>query len=254
MGTRSDASKRAQVLYYDRLAQDEAYIGKVIGPDDPFWGYLHTTVLERIASALGGDLLEKRVANVCCGTGHQAQYFSRLGAQVVGIDISSGQVRCAALRGQHHGLELDLLVADAEYLPLRSGSCEIGLAYEGLHHLSDPHRGIAELARVAAESIVFFEAVDVAATRLLVRLGLVDRCEPSGVEPYRFAEQELSELLAQLGFSSWQFYRYLWHNPSSLTHRFRHTRLGVGLFKLLFRGANKVFGHLGNRVVVVAWK
>lgn len=61
---------------------------------------------------------------------------------------------------------------DVQNLTFADDSFDTVLVHAGLHHCSSPHRGLAEMYRVARRNVIVFEAQDSLVVRLLVRLGL----------------------------------------------------------------------------------
>ena len=74
------------------------------------------------------------VLDVGCGTGAHAVHMAQRGARVVAIDLTREGVRATRARFQREGLVSRCLVADAEHLPLRSGSVDVVWASLLLHH------------------------------------------------------------------------------------------------------------------------
>jgi SAM-dependent methyltransferase len=90
----------------------------------------------------------RRVVDVGCGDGTLVRALTRLGAEVTGIDIDSGQLapaRAAAPAGAERYLE-----GRGEALPLADGSVDLVLYCNSLHHVpAEAHaRALAEAARV----------------------------------------------------------------------------------------------------------
>lgn len=70
---------------------------------------------------------------------------------------------------------------DVRALPYDDGSFDWVLVSDGLHHVSEPHRGLVEMYRVARVGLIAVEASDNVATRLAVRLGLTEQYERSAI-------------------------------------------------------------------------
>ena len=80
---------------------------------------------------------------VGCGMGNFAERVAReTSAEVVATDLSPRMVELARERG------LDARVADVQALPFADGEFDCAVANAMLYHVEDPHRGLAELARV----------------------------------------------------------------------------------------------------------
>lgn len=55
---------------------------------------------------------------------------------------------------------------DVENLPCGDGAFDAVIVHSGLHHCASPHRGLLEMYRVAAKSLILFEPADNLVTRL----------------------------------------------------------------------------------------
>lgn len=94
------------------------------------------------ALAVGpGDLL----VDCATGTGNAAVVAVERGLRVLGLDSSSEQVAEAHRRCRHPGAWF--VVADAQYLPLRTARADAAVSVFGLIFAADPELALAELAR-----------------------------------------------------------------------------------------------------------
>jgi ubiquinone/menaquinone biosynthesis C-methylase UbiE len=102
-------------------------------------------ILERLELD-GGRLLE-----VSIGTGANLPYlFEAPGVgEVVGLDISAGQVARCRRRVARRGWPVDLCLGTAEALPFRAASFDGVLHVGGINFFSGKREAIAEMARVA---------------------------------------------------------------------------------------------------------
>lgn len=80
------------------------------------------------------------ILDVGCGVGALFGDLSRGGDPVAGFDRSEGMARRAAIRGP-------VAVADATMLPVRDGTVAAAVAIFMLHHVPQPDRAIAAMAR-----------------------------------------------------------------------------------------------------------
>jgi len=94
-----------------------------------------------------GPLSGKNVLDWGCGHGMAAVVFARRGARVTACDLSTGYLCEAQERAAANNVRVRCIRADAERLPLASGSFDAVWGHAILHHL-DLDRAAAELRRV----------------------------------------------------------------------------------------------------------
>ncbi len=90
----------------------------------------------------------KNVLEIGCGVGTDLRQFSRNGALVTGLDISTRSAKLAATSLRLYGLPGNIIVADAESLPFRNGVFDYVYSYGVLHHTPNTYDAIQELHRV----------------------------------------------------------------------------------------------------------
>lgn len=84
-----------------------------------------------------------------CGTGHFTRWFSELGIQAAGLDLSRPMLEEAKSLGGRVYLQGDALM-----LPFLSKSIDLVALITTLEFLSDPGRALAEAMRVARQGLV----------------------------------------------------------------------------------------------------
>jgi ubiquinone/menaquinone biosynthesis C-methylase UbiE len=89
-----------------------------------------------------------RMLDVACGTGGVALRAARLGADVVGIDISADQLEKARRAAAAEGLAIRFDEGDAQQLPYAGAEFDAVASAFGAVFAPDHHRVAAELARV----------------------------------------------------------------------------------------------------------
>ena len=101
-----------------------------------------------------GDLLGKRVLDVGCGDGGNSTLFAKLGATVVGVDISSGNIELARKRVQVNGVaeSVELICSPFETADLAPDSFDVVWGDAVLHHIVD------DLAAVMSRAVAFARA------------------------------------------------------------------------------------------------
>ncbi len=94
------------------------------------------------------DVAGKDVIELGCGTAYQAAGLMRLGARVVGVDVTPAQLETARAMQMQFGLEFPLLEASAEDVPLPDASFDLAVSEYGASIWCDPYRWIPEAARL----------------------------------------------------------------------------------------------------------
>ena len=99
--------------------------------------------------ALGLLLPPLRVADLGCGEGYLTVETARWAGSVVAIDRSAAVLARARLLAQRRrATNITWKRGDLEKLPLPSGSVDLALLSQTLHHAADPARAVAEAVRV----------------------------------------------------------------------------------------------------------
>jgi len=92
-----------------------------------------------------------KILDICCGTGDQLFYFSKLWVEAVGIDINLKMIKIAEKRKNKLGIkDISFLVGDATKLPFKENSFDIALISLSLHEVEEDLRNkiISEMKRV----------------------------------------------------------------------------------------------------------
>jgi SAM-dependent methyltransferase len=122
-----------------------------------------------------------QVLDVGCGTGEDARTIAGRspGVSVIGIDAGEDKIREARARALSLPRPVDFRVADAYALPFEDETFDACRADRVLHHLVDPPKAVAEMARVARRGArivvsdtdydsLFVEAPDLELTRRIL--------------------------------------------------------------------------------------
>lgn len=105
----------------------------------PICAELADPLLDAVHAGRGSRLLD-----ACCGPGYLAGTALRRGAVVEGIDIATAMVELAATLYPAARFQ----VGDCEQMVYADDTFDAVVCNLGLHHLTDPARGVAEFARV----------------------------------------------------------------------------------------------------------
>ena len=155
--------REPSIDFYDRHPIDEAHVraaagrrrgsARLIADDlfdfdqDHYGGIAAVAILARRA----GIRRRARVLDVCAGLAGPARFLaSRLGCQVVGIELHAGRAAAAARLTGDVGLARDIAIVrgDAVTLPFRAGAFDACVSQEGLLHIADKATVLAECHRV----------------------------------------------------------------------------------------------------------
>ena len=109
-------------------------------------GLLFATLYEGIARDIAGHASPgATVLDVGCGPGHLTRRLATRGLDATGVDLDPAMIDRAASRGDAAGR---YVVADAASLPFEDDTFDVVVSTLSMHHWSDAHAGLAEMARV----------------------------------------------------------------------------------------------------------
>ena len=94
------------------------------------------------------DVDGKDVIELGCGTAYFSAYLARIGARVVGVDVTPAQLETARRMQKQFRLEFPLIEANAEDVPLPDASFDLVLSEYGASIWCDPYKWIPEAARL----------------------------------------------------------------------------------------------------------
>ena len=144
----------AEVAYYERLAHrwwDTA---------GPFWplhrlnafrvDYLRDQLPQRLGQVTdeAQPFAGLRVLDIGCGGGILSESVARLGAAVVGIDVTEKNLRVARLHGEREGLAIDYRLTAVEQLAASGEVFDLVLNMEVVEHVERPRDFLAHCARL----------------------------------------------------------------------------------------------------------
>lgn len=95
-----------------------------------------------------GDVADKDVIELGCGTAYFGAWLAKRGARVTGVDITPAQLETARRCREHFKLELELIEANAEDVPLPDASFDLAVSEYGASIWCDPYKWIPEAARL----------------------------------------------------------------------------------------------------------
>ena len=138
----------ANVAHWDGMAADWVASGERLwARDEPTWG--QWGVPDDEAPLLPTDCTGLDVVELGCGTGYVSGWAARRGARrVVGVDTSTAQLATARRLADEHGVDLELLHASAEEVPLPDGQFDVAVSEYGAATWADPERWVREAWRL----------------------------------------------------------------------------------------------------------
>jgi ubiquinone/menaquinone biosynthesis C-methylase UbiE len=95
-----------------------------------------------------GEVEGLDVLELGCGAAQWSIALAKLGARVVGLDVSTRQLEHARAAMEEAGLEFPLLEASGEEVPLGDESFDIVFCDHGAFNFADPRRLVPECARL----------------------------------------------------------------------------------------------------------
>lgn len=94
-----------------------------------------------------GDVKGKRILDYGCGSAEGGIYFAKLGAEVVGIDVSPGMLEAAQKLAQHHGVKIETRQVTGDGIPGDKDEFDFVYGNGVLHHV-DLSKARGELSRI----------------------------------------------------------------------------------------------------------
>jgi SAM-dependent methyltransferase len=244
--------KHRQIEFFDGEAA-EFEITRPQG-QPKLYGWLMAEKFRRSVQGVESRLAGATVLTVCGGSGMDAEFLARQCAVVIASDLSLGAVQRAVERGRRSRLPMDAIVADAEHLPFADRSIDIVYVHDGLHHLSDPMVGLAEMCRVARDCVLVTEPSRAAVTAIAVRLGIALQEEDAGNRVERVSAERIAACLAEHGLDMVgvdRYAMYYQHEPGRWM-RFFSRRRSLSVARLVIVAFNLVLGSIGNKLTVRA--
>jgi SAM-dependent methyltransferase len=115
------------------------------GSAEVVWGLFQTpdATLGALGEVTGLDVVE-----LGCGSAFLSASLMRAGARPVGVDLTPAQLDTARRCQKQFGMSFPLVEADAEDVPLPSGSFDLVVSEYGASVWCDPDRWVAEASRL----------------------------------------------------------------------------------------------------------
>ncbi len=122
-------------------------------------------VVEQTSQHLGRPAAERldgvRILDVGCGGGLMSEPLARMGAQVVGVDASPGNVAAARLHAQAQGVAVDYRLGEPAQVLAPDEVFDVVLALEVVEHVDDVAAFVDTVARrVAPGGLLIASTID----------------------------------------------------------------------------------------------
>jgi 2-polyprenyl-6-hydroxyphenyl methylase/3-demethylubiquinone-9 3-methyltransferase len=124
--------------------------------------YVHERIAEHVqCDATRTTLNGVRILDVGCGGGLLSEPLARLGAQVVGVDASEGNIAAARLHATSQGVAVDYRLGEPGAVLAPDERFNVVLALEVVEHVSDVPAFVQTVARsVAPGGLLFVSTID----------------------------------------------------------------------------------------------
>jgi SAM-dependent methyltransferase len=121
-----------------------------------------------------GDVADRDVIELGCGAAQWSIALARRGARLTGVDVSDRQLEHARSAVDAAGVDVSLIHASAESVPLPDASFDVAFCDHGAIGFTDPARSVPEAARLLRPGgLLAFS----------LHTPLVDVCWPAGADP-----------------------------------------------------------------------
>jgi 2-polyprenyl-6-hydroxyphenyl methylase/3-demethylubiquinone-9 3-methyltransferase len=141
-----------------------------------------------------------KILDIGCGGGLLAEEFTKLGAKVVGIDISHEAIKKAKEHANQNNLDIKYVAGEAERLPF-SDKFDIVVCADVFEHVNNLDRCISELARILKPGgLLFYDTINktllswfsvIVVNNLMLRIQL----KKIGVNINKFSVHEWGKLI-----------------------------------------------------------
>lgn len=242
-----DKFKQRQIDYYCRKWQNYQRSPK---EKTPVVKYFSNFALDKVTKIYPINFKDKNVLISCGGgDGFEIVKMESLGGRITVSDISPDAIKEIKKRWP----KMKTIIADAERLPFKDNSFQIGLVKDGLHHLVKPEEGIKELLRVCSEGVMIIDFNESFLTRFASNIGLSPKFEEAGNHNFRFSREKLKKFLNKIKVKNYRIKACFVHAPL-FQHSFLQKGIGFKLMKISAETLNLFLGSFGNVLLIVIIK
>jgi ubiquinone/menaquinone biosynthesis C-methylase UbiE len=197
----SHAQKNRTMWDASSDSYEQLHNGSLAGRNALAWGLWR---IPEIELNVLGDVAGKDVLEFGCGAARWSIALAKSGAQPVGLDLSSRQLYHARRLMDEAGVDLPLIEASAEDVPLPDASFDIVFCDWGAMTFCDPQRTVPEAARLLRPGGLFAFS-NAAPIQSICHNMTTDKTERTLVNDY-FGMARLEwedEVDSQLPYSEW---------------------------------------------------
>jgi SAM-dependent methyltransferase len=139
--------KKQRKDFYDEIGCHWIRLPHFYGKDplSIFWDQREKEILDRYVRIRPGDL----VLDVACGPGRWVIEYSRSGAEVVALDISTKMIKAASQKIKNN---VEFVVGDAEQLPFREDTFSVVNCFDAFPGFPHPFESLREMKTVMRRS------------------------------------------------------------------------------------------------------
>lgn len=187
-----------QARQFDRLYQQEARLPRLFNwwVRRPFYRRFELTM------AACGDVREKRILDVGCGSGRYAVALAERGAEVFGIDFAGNMLALAHELAQKRGVAARCRFVHADFLKYDvDETFNISLAIGLFDYISDPFVYLEKLRLLTEEKMIVTFPRPGGWRALQRRL----RYRLKECPIYFYSQESMAGYFAAAGYQSWQF-------------------------------------------------
>ncbi|NQE54765.1 Ubiquinone biosynthesis O-methyltransferase [ANME-1 cluster archaeon GoMg3.2] len=212
----------------------------------------HSRMLNSIENLYNETLKGKKILNIGCGGGIEAEWAVKKGAEVVGLDISVDFILAAVERFRRNNIKAYFVQGNGEYLPFADNSFDIVFIYGTLHHIPQSDKAILETSRVATELLIGSEPVEIPVLKYFMKI-VGWNTEYDQLKTYRFDVKKLTNLIYKSGFKDVES-RTTWSYFPVFLQRYSDNPTIINYYFNLLNFLDTYFNYFGHNLSLIARK
>lgn len=145
-------ARRNRTFWNELSDSYQAEQGRQLAIHGAAWGVWQIPELELYVL---GEIAGRDVLELGCGAAQWSIWLAQHGARPVGLDVSDRQLEHARRLVADAGVQVELVHASAEAVPLPDGRFDIVFCDHGAMVFADPHRTVPEVSRLLRDGGTF---------------------------------------------------------------------------------------------------